>query len=313
MAYSLAEHTFGINVVQPDDNDYSVMSKRNLLNLFLLVFIFALVALVIYEPGKEKAITPPTLTNINADDIYHITIKRHQADKTEQELVFEKTTTGWILIKPYQHAANSFRIDSVLKLLSAVSLSQNNIENLNQQQFGLVNPQASITFNNKTTIVFGNNKSLKNHRYVKTGTTLHLIADTFLYQLTAKAESYIDHKLLPENSKIVNLSLPDLKLEKLDTKWQLTPKTDDFSADAVNQLINEWQLSQSYDLKVDNPQPNTQPDITVKLMNSSTLRFKMTQTKDSFNLLNIDNGIRYILSKDRSNKLLNLSGIEHKD
>lgn len=288
------------------------MSTRNLLNLFLFAFILALIALVIYEPGKEQAITPPTLTKLDAKDIQYISIKRAHTKESGQELKFKKTTTGWMMIKPYQHSANTFRIESILKLLSAVSLSQNNLENLNLQPFGLIKPQASITFNN-TEIFFGNNKSLKNHRYVKTDNTLHMIADTFLYQLTAKAESYIDHKVLPDNRKITKLILPSLKLELLDTKWKVTPKADNFSADSVNQLINEWQLAQAYDINKVNAQPKTQADVSIQLDNGKNIHLKIKNTKDDFSLLNIDTGIRYIMASDRSNKLLNLSGIEQSE
>jgi len=289
------------------------MSKRNLLNLFLFIFILALITLVAYKSGIEKAITPPTLTELKVSDIRHIKITRNSRDTAEQNVVFVKTSNGWILTQPHQQAANVFRIESILKLLSAVSLSQNNLSSLNPKQFGLDNPQASITFNNKTSIIFGNNKSLKNHRYVRIGTTLHMIADTFLYQLTAKAESYIDHKVMPEKSKITKLYIPGIQLIQTDGKWEVTPKTEHFSADSANQLISEWQLSQAYDVNIVKPQPKIRADILIHLDNKKVIRFKIKDNKDNFNLVNIDSGISYILSKDRSNKLLNLSGIEQND
>ena len=289
------------------------MSKRNLLNLFLFILIIALVALVAYKPGKDKPITPPTLTKLKVSDIQHIKITRKSRDTAEQNVVFEKKDTGWVLVKPYQHAANSFRIESILKLLSAVSLSQSNLENLNQQQFGFTDPQVTITFNNKTVIVFGNNKSLKNHRYVKIGSTLHMIADTFFYQLVAKTESYINHNVLPEKSKITKLYLPGIQLVQTNGKWEVTPKADHFSADSANQLVSEWQLSQAYDVNVVKTQPKAKADISIHLDNKKVIRFKIKDNKDSFNLVNLDSGISYILTKDRSNKLLYLSGIEQND
>ena len=289
------------------------MSKRNLLNLALLIFILVLVAVVIYEPGKEKPITPPTLTHLKTDEIQHIKINRRVADTNKQDIVFKKTTEGWMMLKPYQLAANTFRIDSILKLLSAVSLSQNNLENLDQSKFGLSIPQATITFNNKTKIIFGHNKSLNHHRYVKIDSTLHMIADTFYYQLAAKTESFISHKLLPEKSKITKLRLPQTKFEQVDGKWNITPKADDFSADSINQLISEWQLSQAYDINKVKTEEKTKADITIHLSSNKILRFKIEKNKDSFNLVNLDSGVRYILSADRKDKLLKLSDLEKSD
>lgn len=289
------------------------MSKRNLLNLVLLIFILALVMLVIYEPGKKVAITPPTLTSLDSKDINHIKINRHNAKKGEQEIEFNKTPAGWVMLKPYAVSANSFRIDSILELLSTVSFSQNNLADLNLSTFGLTQPVATITFNNKTSIIFGHNKSLKNHRYVQLGATLHMIADTFFYQLAAKTESYINHKLFSEKSKIRKLNLPTMKFEKVDGIWEASPKADDFSADSINQLISEWQLSQAYDINKIKPSPNSKPDIIIQLENNKKLHFKIEKNTDSFNLTNLDSGTRYILSADRKDKLLKLFSITQDD
>ena len=285
------------------------MSKNNLLNLALLIFILVLVVIVVYEPGKKVAITPPTLTNLESNSIYNIRITRHSAAADEQLLEFEKKSDGWVMLKPYSISANTFRIDSILKLLSAVSLSQNNLENLNPKTFGLDKPAVTITFNNNLSIVFGHNKSLKNHRYIQISSTLHMIADTFLYQLAAKAESYISHKLINTKSKLVKLTLPSMKLEKVKSSWQVTPKADNFSADSANQLINEWQLSQAFDVNKVKPAPKNKTDIVMQLENNKKLRFKIEKSKENFNLINIDTGMRYILSSDRKDKLLKLSVI----
>lgn len=285
------------------------MSKRNLLNLILLTFIIVLVAIVIFEPGKKVAITPPTLTKLKTNEIHSIKISRPNAGSVERDIEFKKIKKAWQLVKPYPISANTFRIDSILKLLSAVSLSQNNVENLELSKFGLTTPRATITFNN-TKIEFGHNKSLKNHRYVKVGSTLHMIADTFYYQITAQSKSYINHNLLPENNKIIKLHLPDIKLEQIDGKWNVSPKADNFSADSLTQLINEWQLSQAYDVNKVKPQPKSKADIKIFLKDNKIIHFTLNSTKDKFNLINIDSGISYTLSKDRQNKLLNLTGIE---
>ena len=283
-----------------------IMSKRNLLNLILLIFVFVLIALVVYEPGKDIAITPPLLTDLKAVDITHIKVKRLSPDQNEQEIEFNKTTTGWEIVKPFKLKANVFRIESILKLLSTVSFSQNNLTNLELTKFGLDKPQVTIIFNN-TTIAFGHNKSLKNHRYVKIGSTLHMITDTFFYQLTAKAESYINHKLIPEKNKIKKLILPGLELEQTNGSWNISPTADNISADAVNQLISEWQLSQAFDVNKLNAKQKNKADITIYLDNKKVIQYKIENNKNNFNLINIDTGVRYIQSVVRKEKLLKLS------
>lgn len=286
------------------------MSKRNLLNVVLLIVIIGLISLVVFKPGKKSAITPPTLTNLNAQDIQHILINKNN-DKNTLELV--KKNNRWMMINPYELPANKFRIESLLKLLSAASLSQNNISNLNPNNFGLKNPLAVITFNKSIAIKFGHNKSLKHHRYIQVDNVLHMIADTFYYQVATSTNSFISHDLLPEKSKIIQLTLPKFNLKQFEGRWELSNKSQVFSADVINKLIAEWQHSQAYDIKVKKSTPTIKPDIQIKTKNNKNIRFKLRVTKNIFSLTNIDTGIEYILSADRKEKLLNLTPIEQND
>ncbi len=283
------------------------MLKRNLLNISLLIFIIVLVLLVVYQPGKEEAKTIPELTSLKLNDIH--TIKIIRAKATEKTLEFRKMNNSWVMLKPYKLPANKFRIESILKILSTQSLSQNNLAGLNRKTFGLANPVATIILNNNTTIKFGHNKSLKNYRYVELNSILHMIIDTYYYQLTAKPESYISHKLIPENSKIIKLILPNMVLENTTGKWKLTPPPQSGSADSITQLMNEWEYSQAYDISMANIKNKLQPDVTVMLSNNKTIHFKIESAKTKFNLINTDTHVRYILAADRKNKLLKLLGI----
>jgi len=278
------------------------MSKRNLLNLILFVFVVLLVALAIFEPGKKTAIAPNTLTKLKTDDIQHIRITK----PNEPAIELYKNEDGWQMSQPYQQSANVFRINSILKLLSAASLSQNSLADLNLFEFGLKKPSATITFNNDVSIEFGHNKSLNHHRYVKIGSTLHLIADTFYYQLAANSESFINHKLLPEKSNIKKLILPTMELEQIEGNWSVIPENN-FSADAINQLIDEWQLSQAYNITFDKKSDKLNADVKIYFKNSAPLFFNISEEQNNFNLTNVETGIRYILSADRKDKLLKIS------
>ncbi len=283
------------------------MSKRNLLNLILFTIIFILIIFVIYEPGKQVASLPPTLTQLKESEIKFIKISRDNKD-----IEFKKTGSKWVMLKPYSIAANSFRLQSIIKLASTVSLSQNNLEKLNLTNFGLDSPKASITFND-TTIYFGHNKSLKHHRYIKIDNVLHMIKDTFYYQLTAKADSFISHKLIPSDKKITKLILPTVKLEIINGKWNVKPKPDIFSADSVTQLINEWKLSQAIDVKKTKENKTDQADINIQFKDETQYLFKIEKSDNNFILENITTGVRYSLSADRKNKLLTFSNINDND
>lgn len=292
------------------------MSSRNLLNGILLLVVVGLITLIIFEPGKKEATPIPRLTSLNPDDIKHIIIRR-TSDK--HILEFKRVESGWSMLQPYRLAANNFRINSIFKLAETVSFSKNKLQNLDLNKFGLDDPTVTITFNHKTRISFGNNKSLKNLRYVQIDNQLHMITDSFYYQLMAKAESFIDHQLLPENSKILELELPSVKIKNNNGKWDVSPEPDEYSADSINQLLSQWLLSQAYDIKysgsnkISRSATKIKPDIRIKLSNNKLIRFKLISNKEHFVLHNIDSGIQYILALDRKDKLLKIPDVENKN
>ena len=107
--------------------------------------------------------------------------------------------------------------------------------------------------------------------------------------------------------------LPSISLKNTEGRWELTPKDQNISADSINQLVTEWSLSQAYDINKVKPTPKSKPNITLQLKNNKKVRFIIENNKNSFNLINIDSGVRYILSSDRKDKLLKLSNINHDD
>ncbi len=280
-----------------------MMSKRNLLNLSLLLTVIGLVLLVIYEPGKQKPIALPELTTVKASDINHIEIDRHNAAASQKKIVLEKTDQGWLMQQPWQLPANPYRIEAMLKLLSAVSLSQNDLGKLNPANFGLAKPVLSVKFND-TQIDFGHNKSLNYNRYLRIGSTLHMIEDRYYYQLVAKAEAYLDYRLLPEKAAMTLLDLPQLRLYRKESSWKVEPTNKNFSADALNKLVDEWKLSQAFDIQKIASEKNLHPDITIEFENGNRYRFKIESGKQKFNLVDIDRGLRFMLSADRKEKLL---------
>ena len=107
--------------------------------------------------------------------------------------------------------------------------------------------------------------------------------------------------------------MPTLSLTKKEEKWIVTPKASTVSADAFNTIIDEWQLSQAYDIKVRTPSAKDKTDITIYLADKNRIRFKIINNKDNFTLSNIDTGVSYVLSSDRKDKLLRLSDINQDD
>lgn len=279
------------------------MSSRLWLNLALLFLVVILVAIVVYEPGKEPVPTPTRLTQISPTTITHIHIKR----VTGKDIELVKEANGqWWMHNPYHLPANEFRVQSLLRLTETESLSRHELKGLQPATYGLEQPRAIVTFDRSTQISFGNTAPLQQRRYVQLGDHLHTIVDTFYYQAAASPTIYLNHALLPPTANIIKLVLPDLQLAFKEGQWQRTPAHPDYSADASIELLNNWRNAQALELRPTDVK-DAKADIEILLSEQAEpIRFKLLKTEDETSLIHLGMGLQYVIAKDTYEKLLAL-------
>ena len=278
------------------------MSSRNILNLVLLVVVIALIAIVIYEPGITPDPANPRLTSLKQVDINHIYIKRD----TDEDVELEKINGTWQMLKPYPVLAHNFRVDTIIRLCEAESHSQHDLTNLDKKKFGLDKPKAIVTFNKQQQILFGENEPLRQQRYVQIDNTLHTITDSFYYQVASRVSTFIDHGLLAKDSAITKLELPGFTAELKDGKWQVSPQPENFSADAVTELINHWRNTQAIEIdKADKTLPGQV--IMIHTKDKPTVSFTIVKNDTGIALVRNDIGLAYNISEDNFKKLTSLS------
>ncbi len=281
------------------------MNKRNQLNLALLVLII-IAASAAFLDSTDNSSSPPPITSLNQDEIKNITIKR--ADK--KDIFLKKQHAQWLLIKPYNTATNQFRMDTLLRLVETIPKSSYPLKN--PERYGLQTPKLEVQFNkdksNAVSIKFGDSEPIKMRRYLSVGNKLYLTNDTFLYALNSVATDYINHKLLPDDFKIKQLDLPNLKLSIKDEKWQAAPRQENFSVDSVNELLIEWQNAQATDIKSFTKKLNFSNKDRIKIYaeDASTLTFYILKDKNAFVLVNKLLGLQYNLPKEKQSLLLSL-------
>lgn len=278
------------------------INPRQLLNIGLLAAVAIMVLLVVYEPGKEAPPEQVRLTALKHDDVNHILLKR--ADKTDIEL--EKRNNVWFMLKPYTVAANDFRAQTISRIATAVSHAHYDIGTVDSKKFKLDNPVATITFNKQYHVALGNNEPLKRRRYMKSDQQLHIVDDTFYYQVMSPATTYASYSLLAPDSTITQLDLPKLKLKLQDGNWQVSPKPKDYSADSVTGLLNEWRHSQSLEVEVYEGK-KLKPAITIHLANQDKpVSFALLRKKPDAYLIRPDLKLQYKLTEENLDKLLSL-------
>lgn len=280
------------------------MNTRNIINLALLIFIIIAASLAIFDSNdKEKK---QAITSLQQKDIVNITVKR----AGKKDIYLEKKHNAWRLKRPYNTATNQFRMDTLLRLIETIPQSTYPLKNT--AQYGLNEPKLEVEFNNgesnPVTIKFGDSEPIKMRRYIAVGNKLHITNDTYFYALNSIATDYINHKLLPDDFKIVQLDLPDLKLKIENDVWNITPTPKDFSVDQINELITEWTNAQAIDIKPFKTKANFSSKQVIKIYgkDASTLTFYILKNEKEFILVDKLKGLKYSFPKEKQQQLLHL-------
>lgn len=277
-------------------------NTRLLLNIGLLAAVGILVLLVVFEPGKQAPAEKVHLTPLKQGDVTHILLKR----TGEPDLELEKRNKVWFMLKPYTVAANDFRAQTISRIAAAESYVHYDIGTVDSKKFNLDKPVAAITFNKQYNVALGNNEPLQRRRYMKSGQQLHIVADTFYYQLMSPATTYAGYNLIPPDSKITRLDLPKLKLKLQDGNWQVAPKPKDYSADSVTSLLNEWRHGQSLEVE-EYKGKKLKAKINIHLTDhDKPIAFAILRKKSDVYLVRYDLKLQYKLTEESLDKLLSL-------
>jgi len=272
------------------------MKPKSLLNVVLLVVLAALAAVALFEPGKEEAQKPVYLTEIDLDALDRFELRNTQS------LVFEKQDGHWKLTAPFAAPANEIRIRQLLAIAKAESRARYPLKPEDLPKFELDKPKAVLKLG-QTELVFGGSEPIDMHRYVKTGDTLHLVTDDFFHHLIAKATDYVDKKLLPEDAKIKELSIPGLKASLGDKgQWTMEPAGDPA---AMSELANAWQSARAIEVNR-HEQPAQGETIRIGLGAGRTVDFVMLQRDQDLVLVRPDWKLEYVIPGEAAKRLLGL-------
>lgn len=214
------------------------MQSRLLLNIALLLLVAAL-GFFIFTSEDENADNANSLTNIKADSINTITIRHNN-----RTINIEKIDAHWQLTEPVSIAANNFRIKTILNLLSTTSYAKYTAVSLDLDKFGLKQVDTSVTFNQHK-IDFGIINPINGYRYIMLNNDeVHLIDDHHYPLLSSQIGALIARNLLPADSKINKLVLPEqtLALNTAD-KWV---STKDISIDAIIETLDHWRHTEAF-------------------------------------------------------------------
>ncbi|MCW8948154.1 MAG: DUF4340 domain-containing protein [Sedimenticola sp.] len=269
------------------------MKRQTLINLFLLLSVLVLGFFAWFSPVEQEQPKQAPLTGLNSVAIKRIKIHNNNGPEFEMQRVAGK----WQMVKPYPVPANGPRIDILMDLLSTPQVDSFPVPIERLAEFGLEKPLAVVTFND-TQITFGGTHPYNYRRYVRIENQLYLINDIFPHHVLARAEDFISHALFPENSQISEIETPEWHIFETDGNWQMTPASQETSAEALQNKLNSWLHTWvSKVSKAPGEAPSGEIVVQLKGVTEPT-RFAIIRNKTGTLLVREELGLAYHLTSD---------------
>lgn len=265
------------------------MSQRFLINLALLVCVVGLAIFLTTENDRIIEEQNVTLTDVDPESIHVIHIERQGLD----DVFFQKQNNHWMMQSPFNLPANNSRIKVMLKLLQAHSYDHFSAADNDLTPFMLAVPAVSIVLND-TRIAFGDTNPLEEKlRYVLIKDTVHIINDSLFHQLQASATFFLDAKLIPPDTTIKSIHLPELSIENTGNGKV---------SGAHHQVINAWHKVGAISVrKYEEIEPID--NITLELTTGEQIEFIITSDRPNLVLARPDIGVQYHISNTVSDEL----------
>lgn len=277
------------------------MGKRALLNIWLVVALAALVWVVWQEPGHPPKPATVKLTGLTPAAVDKIVITNRHGT-----ISLAKRDGAWWMTEPVKVAANPVRVDSLLQVAGAESVSRFPAAGKDLSAFGLSKPLVSLRLNDSE-LAFGGVAPVDQRRYVQVGDIVHLIADRYSFALTADAAAWVSRDLVPKGAEVVALELPEAKLSRSGKgAWTVTPADEKISQDVVQAVIKAWQEAQALRVAPYDKRPAHGKVVIGLEGGQSPLQYEIITRKPALILARPGIGMQFYLESDQSQRLLTL-------
>lgn len=278
------------------------MNSRLLLNLVLFIGVSALGLFIFNSPDKQES-NIIRLGGPASATVKNMTIQRNGL----ADIYLEKINDIWWMTNPYKVRANQVPINALLEFPQAISHSRFSATEKSLSDYDLQPAKASLSLSD-TEYLFGNIEHINKRRYILKDNIIHLTTDLFYHRLRTNTEAFISPKLIPDDSQITALKLPDLALNKsVQAEWLLSGEQSKqlYSSDAIKILLDHWQHKQAVQVlpaKIDGNEKLVQ----IVFADNSRIDFLINRTNNHFILIRKDLGLQYQLADSAADDLLTL-------
>lgn len=276
------------------------LRSRHRLNLALLAVVVALATFAYLKPAGQPGREGQPLLGFSTVSMQDIHID--QADKPGIEL--KREGKGWLMAAPRVFGADPLLVQGLLDALDAARAVPVQGASPDLSRYGLDKPLVRLKLDGRELDV-GADEPVNGDRYVLVEGKVMLTDKLILYHLLHDAYWWMDKHLLPAGAQLTALQLPELTLTlDQDKHWQLAPKDDTVSADAIQRLVDDWLQARAMAVA---PLEKKPADGEVALQLAGTeqpLRFQILKDPDFLVLARPDLGLEYQFDTSQKDELL---------
>jgi hypothetical protein len=280
------------------------LKKRWWLNLALIALLGTLVLVVVFEPGKKPAAPAAKLSALAPEVVTRVRLER----AAQEDVVLEKSPSGWRLGAPMRARANGFIVDNLLRLATAEIDATVDGGEQALARYGLKPPRARVWLDTEE-FAFGDLHPLKNQVYVRYRDQVHLIAGHHFGPAAYPYARFLSPRLIEEERKPIAFKLPGLQVVLKDGTWNREPADKDLTGDRINDFVREWQHASALDVDRYSGRPlSDRVQILFAGEDGKVERLVLgiLSHKPEFVLYREDEGLEYRFPEDTGKRLLTL-------
>ena len=277
------------------------MSGRTLINIVLLVVVAALAAFIAYTPEREAddELEPLSRENPRA-------ISRIRLDPTTAGTIELRRAEGvWTLVDPIRIAANDFRVNALVGVLSAPVHARFDASPQELGRYGLATPKGRILLDG-IEVLFGDTEPIHGRRYLFYDGKVALVDDAYFSHLSSSAANYVDPALLGRDPNPRAIQLPKIRIHREGDDWRLDTANAEANEEDITKLVDAWRKAQATAVRPYEKSLHWKDTVHVEFSDGD-LHFDLAHTEYEVILGRPELGIQYHLTKATGTRLLTLN------
>lgn len=284
------------------------MKSRWLLNLIMLLAVGGIAAFIYLRPQPVDTETKRhVISGLAPSSFSRLTI----AQPTKPLTSLEKKNGRWFLLEPFKARADSDVVESVLVIVTAISLHK--FPASKAAQYGLDNPRLKVTIDNEQ-FSYGMYNPLTGEQYVGYKDAIYLVSPNYSESASVRSEEFIARNPIDVGETLAGFDFSHLEqwessrlnLDYTDDKWKVSiadAKPDQKELD--NWFSSQWQKIAAKSVEPYKPDGNPHPWFAVKLKGGKTIHFDKFQENPELLIARPDEGMIYHFPQDVGFTLLN--------